>query len=69
MKRRPVSSSSLASVGYDEPTSTLEIEFTSGSVYQYFDVPAEVYSDLMSASCLGRFFSRRVRGRYRYLPL
>jgi hypothetical protein len=36
MERMPVDSEALRSVGYEG--GTLEIEFSSGSVYQYFDV-------------------------------
>ena len=43
MNRSPVSSINVASVGYDGSTLTLEVEFLSGSVYQYFDVPNAVY--------------------------
>ena len=40
MYRIPVSSSNLASVGYEG--GILEIEFKSGSVYQYSGVPVYV---------------------------
>lgn len=43
MNRQTVNSSNLASVGYDEATSTLEIEFLNNSIYQYFDVPHHIY--------------------------
>jgi hypothetical protein len=42
MLRTPVSSSALRSVGYDPQTQTLEIEFNSAEVYQYFNVPLGV---------------------------
>ena len=35
MMRIPVASSNVATVGYDEATNTLEVEFKDGSVYQY----------------------------------
>ena len=35
-----VRSSALRSVGYDQEQRVLEIEFTNGAVYRYFDVPA-----------------------------
>lgn len=50
MKRQSVSSSNLASVGYDAENEILEIEFNHGGVYQYYDVPESVYRGLMSAS-------------------
>jgi len=66
MKRNPVTSSTLASVGYDAPSRTLEIEFRNGRVYQYFDVPQEVYEGLLSADSVGRYFIAQIRDRYRY---
>ena len=36
MKREPVSSSTIASIGYDPDSQTLEIQFLNGSVYLYF---------------------------------
>jgi hypothetical protein len=47
MNRTPVASSNVASIGYEPATTTLEIEFKDGSVYQYFDVPAAVHADLL----------------------
>jgi KTSC domain-containing protein len=61
MDRQPVTSESLASVGYDAATPMLEVEFTTGRVYRYFGVPARVYADLMAASSLGAFFNARIR--------
>jgi hypothetical protein len=49
-KRESVSSSNLASIGYDAENEILEIEFNHGGVYQYFDVPENVYVELMEAS-------------------
>ena len=37
MRRRPVNSSSVRSVGWSD--GTLELEYVNGYVYQYFDVP------------------------------
>jgi hypothetical protein len=67
MKRMPVSSSNLASVGYDETSQTLEIEFLHGGVYQYFDVPSSVHEELMDASSHGTYFDRHIKkARYSY---
>lgn len=66
MERASVSSTSIASIGYDESTGTLEVEFTDGSVYQYFDVPKPTYDELMSASSLGQYLARQIKGHFRY---
>ncbi|MFP5286802.1 MAG: KTSC domain-containing protein [Thermoanaerobaculia bacterium] len=65
MRRRTVSSSAISSVGYDPKSKTLELEFSSGGVYGYHEVPPEVYESLMSAESKGRFISQRIRGQYR----
>lgn len=67
MQRKHVTSSAISSVGYDERSSTLEVEFQSGAVYDYFDVPPKVYRGLLKASSKGRFVSRRIRDRYPFV--
>ena len=69
MNRIPVSSSNISSVGFDADTLTLEIEFTNGNVYQYFDVPSTIYEELMQAESKGRFLSSQIKGVYRYARL
>lgn len=61
-----MASRSLAAVGYDRISRTLEVEFVNGSVYQYFNVPAAVFAELLSAESAGRLFNSHIRGRYRY---
>ena len=60
MNRTPVKSSHLRSVGYDENTGILEVEFHDRRIYQYSNVPASVYLGLMSASSHGIYFDRHV---------
>ena len=64
MQRKPVNSSNIASIGYDEVTQVLEIEFSNFSVYQYFNVPAPTYEALMSAPSHGSFLAVYVKGRF-----
>lgn len=66
MERKPVSSSNIASIGYDEATSTLEIEFLNNSIYQYFDVPQHIYQGLMNADSHGQYLAQNIKGVYRY---
>ncbi len=64
MDRQSVSSSNLSSVGYDESTETLEIQFHNGSVFQYHDVPAETHVQLINARSVGGFFSSNIRNTF-----
>lgn len=66
MNRTPVSSSNLKSVGYDQSSNTLEIEFHGGRIYQYYKVPKEIYQGLMAASSHGKYHHRRIKGSYQY---
>lgn len=66
MDRTAVISSNVASVGYDENDSTLEVQFRDGSVYQYLNVPFQIYSGLMHAASVGGFLNDHIKGVYRY---
>ena len=61
MDRISVTSSDLASVGYELNTATLEVEFHSGGIYQYFGVPANVYEELITAGSKGVYFNQNVK--------
>lgn len=66
MNRVPVNSSNILEIGYDPSTQTLEILFKNGNIYQYFDVPQNVHDSLISASSMGQFLSKEIKGNYRY---
>ena len=66
MDRIPLDSEALSSVGYDAGRRVLEVEFTSGRVYQYFDVPQHEVLRLLRAESRGHYFTERVRDRYRF---
>lgn len=64
--RDPVASSNIASIGYDPESTTLEIEFTNGSIYQYFNVPTGLNDELMASSSKGQFLNTYIRNGYPY---
>lgn len=66
MQRKPVTSSNIAEIGYDEASRTLEILFRNGRLYQYFDVPLADYQGLMNAASHGQYLNAHIKGRYRY---
>ena len=70
MKRQSVTSSNLASVGYDAANEILEVEFKHGGVYQYFGVPENEYEELMNASSHGQYFDRNIKkAGYRFVKI
>jgi hypothetical protein len=64
MQRTAVESTTMRSVGYDSTQQMLEVEFTSGTVYQYLDVPAAVFDELMASASKGRYFNEEIRDDY-----
>jgi hypothetical protein len=57
MNRQPVSSSNLASIGYDPQSEKLEVEFINQTIYEYYNVPQVIYDQLMAASSHGVYFN------------
>ena len=66
MERIQVSSSNIISIGYDLQTNTLEVEFSSSEIYQYFNVPEHLYQNLINASSKGQFLNDYIKYNYRY---
>jgi hypothetical protein len=66
MLRQAVKSSELRWVGYEESALLLEVEFHSGEVYRYFDVPARLVLELLRADSIGRFFNAHIRPKFAF---
>lgn len=59
-------SSVVAHMKYDPLTAVLRITFVSGLVYEYMNVPEQVYTSLKISGSKGRFLNRYIKGHYRY---
>ena len=70
MERDAVSSSNLASVGYNPDSETLEVEFAkTGKVYEYYNVPQFMFDRLMDAPSVGVFFNAEIKSAYSCNPV
>ena len=70
MKREPVESTAIKSIGYNEDKQLLEVEIVeTGRIYKYFDVPLEEYLDLLDAKSLGEYYNRVIKEKYEYKEL
>ena len=54
----------IASMKYDVKTSVLRITFVSGLVYDYKDVPAEIYTQLKTSKSKGSYFNGHIKNKY-----
>ena len=66
MKRLPVDSSAVRSIGYDPKSLVLEIEYANGSVYDYYGVPSETYQEFCEADSMGAFINFRIKPSFEY---
>lgn len=67
MRRKRVQSSLVRSVGYDQKKKVLELEFVSGAIYRYADVPEVEYRDWMKAESLGAYVNYHIKDDYHYV--
>ena len=65
MQRTPVESSNVASVGFED--STLEVEFTSGAIYRYSNVPERIHDELLASNSKGRYLNEHIKNTFAYL--
>jgi hypothetical protein len=64
MRRDPVASSNIISIGYDAESETLEVEFQNGVIYQYYNVPQSIYDAFIGAPSKGQFLAYQIRDRF-----
>ena len=67
--RNEFESSSIVSAGYDAPTHSFDVEYVSGGVYRYFDVPPSVYAQFLAADSKGGFVNTVIKKHYRFMRL
>lgn len=66
MDRILVQSSNLIAVGYDAGTRVMEVEFQSGAIYHYHEVPRSIYQSLMAAQSKGQYFHDHIMNQYNF---
>jgi len=64
MKRTYVMSTDIKSIGYEEDSRLLEIEFLDSSVYQFQNVPKIAHLALMMAPAKGLHFNNNIKNHF-----
>ena len=59
----------IASMIYDPATSTLRIHFISGMIYEYKNVPGEVYEAMKTSGAKGTFLNQHIKGQYPFVKI
>jgi KTSC domain len=61
-----VNSSNIDEVEYIPSTKTLQIRFKNGSLYNYFDVPEEVFEEFIKSESAGKYFQAHVKSAFQF---
>ena len=59
----------ISSLRYDPESTTLRVIFVSGKVYDYKNVPIEVYKQMKNAPSKGNYLNKHIKGNYDYKKL
>jgi hypothetical protein len=66
MPRVPLVSSTLTWVAYSPGHGLLEVEFRSGEIYRYFDVPQQTYDQVLHAESKGAYLNLNIRKSFSF---
>jgi hypothetical protein len=61
-----IQSSNIKSSTYNTEDKTLLIEFNNDSVYQYNEVPWEIFTKYRMAESQGKYFNTNISKKYKY---
>ena len=62
-------SSVVAAIKYDASSGTLRVIYISGLVYDYKNVPEEVYAAMKTSFSKGEFLNKYIKGKYEFMKI
>lgn len=64
-----VMSSNLKFASYNSTSKTLTVTFNNGSIYEYYDIPWQLFTKWRMAESQGKFFNTEISKRFKYKKL
>jgi len=64
MEEKINNSSQIEKIKYDG--GMLTVTFKKGTVYEYYEVPEEVVTEMVKSEAPGKYFASMIRGTYKY---
>lgn len=64
IQHKPVSSSTIRTVGYDPDKQELHVDFHHSGRYVYHNVTQEIHDAFMNADSHGKFLHQNIRGKH-----
>ena len=59
-------STNVKKIFYSYEQKIMQVTFTSGATYQYFDVPERTWEAAVNASSIGGFINTNIKGKFKY---
>ncbi|MDJ0510733.1 MAG: KTSC domain-containing protein [Crocosphaera sp.] len=56
--------SPVQSIGYEPQTKILRVNYKSGSIYIYFEVPEQTFKTMLTTHNIGKYLNSHIRGHY-----
>lgn len=56
----------ISSMSYNADTSVLRVTFVSGMIYEYKDVPEEIYIAMKTSGAKGIYLNQHIKGKYQF---
>ncbi len=64
VEMKPVKSSNIAAIGYDAPSKTMHVQFSSGASYAYDGVEPDIHAAFAGADSVGSHFAKHIRPKF-----
>lgn len=61
-----VKSSNIQAATYDTESKTLTVTFNTNMIYDYYDVPWEIFTKFRTASSQGKYFNTNIKPNYKF---
>lgn len=62
----PLASKMFTEASYDSDSCTMELTFSKGKSYEYYDFPPDEWAKFLAAESAGRYFLQHIKGQARY---
>lgn len=59
-------SSVVATIVYDRASSTMRVIFVSGAIYDYKNVPQNVFNEMKTSDSKGIYLNQHIKGHYEF---
>ncbi len=59
-------SSVVSAIKHDASSATLRIFFVSGMIYDYKEVPEEIYMEMKTSGSKGTYLNKHIKGQYEF---